>query len=465
VPDCEEFYKLRDLRTDEYVGEQPYGLVPVHVGVGAEVSGTPAGQLALLALANQLARVHRQITFDIGTPDARLTIAVPFARATLGDTLLSTVRRIDPCGGFGLNRSPAESAVSIGIGHDAPGQYDWYIGAECAMASLSKRPSPIADTAATLRGAALASCLGAAALFRSAIGLESTPRTLSAWNYLEGSDALPGPASVEPLDVGRVLIVGAGAVAAALIYWLRVFGCGGAWTVLDRDLVALHNTNRGMLFIPADAGWPDGTPRAKAEVLADFLLGARVDRVWYDESMFAEETYDVVLGLANERDVRHQIACRNNTVTLHATTGTNWLSQMHRHIIGVDDCIWCRAGEVSTPKFQCSTAEVGSGDEKKSDAALPFLSAASGLMLAVGLQRLQQGDLAIQDRNDWRWDFGSMYRMVSSSFRRCHPGCARIVSSAVRQWIHSEERWRHLDRPLPSNYADTAAAKQTRTRP
>ncbi len=129
-------------------------------------------------------------------------------------------------------------------------------------------------------------------------------------------------------------MVGAGAVAAALVYWLSAFGVGGDWTIIDRDVVALHNTNRGMIFTAADAGWPNGVPRRKAELLASFMPGSRWAEEWYHESKIAEEDHDVVLGLANEHDVRHWIASRNNTVTLHATTGVNWLSQLHRHIIG-----------------------------------------------------------------------------------------------------------------------------------
>src|SRR5579862_6326276 len=59
---------------------------------------------------------------------------------------------------------------------------------------------------------------------------------------------------------------------------------------------------------------------------------------------------------------------------------------------------------------QCSASEVLVPGESKSDAALPFLSAASGLMLATALQRLELSNFANQDRNGWRWDFDSKHR-------------------------------------------------------
>jgi hypothetical protein len=445
VADCAEFYSLRDLRTVEYVGTQPFNVRPVHVAIDDKTALTLAGQLALLALANQLARVHRRITFGLGTPSLPLAVKVPLASGTLGETLLSSVGRIDPCGEFRLGAPPNERVVSLGLGSEVGAGFDWYIGADRAIGELAKSPSGFSNAASTLRGAALASCLGAAAIFRTMIGLETRPRRVSAWNYVEGDDSDPGPETLEPLDVGRVLVVGAGAVAAALVYWLVPIGITGDWTILDPDELALHNTNRGLIFTPADAGWPDGIPRGKAELLAGFIPGSVSDPSWYHESNFVEDHYDVVLGLANDHDVRHFIASRSNTVTLHATTGADWLSQLHRHITGLDDCIWCRAGEIKAAAFQCSTSEVKVPGESKTDAALPFLSAASGLMLATALQRLQLGDLANQDRNDWRWDFDSTYRITSSSFRRCREGCSRIQPADIRRKMNENGRWRELD--------------------
>lgn len=450
MPDCSQFYAQRDLRTAEYVGGQPIDARSVHVAIDDKAAATPAGQLALLALANQLARVHRRITFALPSSSIPLYVGNPFSVGTLGETLLSTVTRIDPCGEFRIGSPPSGAIVSIGLGDKVGDGFDWYIGADRAIAMLSKTPVGYSAVPSTLLGAALASCLGAAAVFRAVLGLESVPRSISAWNYAEEADAVAGMELLELLDVGRVLMVGAGAVAAALVYWLYAFGVGGNWTIIDRDVLALHNTNRGMIFTAADAGWPNGIPRLKAELLASFMPGSRWAKEWYHESKIAGEDHDVVLGLANEHEVRHWIASRNNTVTLHATTGVNWLSQLHRHIIGLDDCIWCRAGEASTPVFQCSVGNVPVPDGGRTDAALPFLSAASGLMLATALLRLQREELAVLNRNDWRWDFGSAYKMASSSFRNCRAGCSRIVAAEVRQQINRNGRWRALDRKCSS---------------
>jgi hypothetical protein len=242
-------------------------------------------------------------------------------------------------------------------------------------------------------------------------------------------------------------MVGAGAVGSSLAYWLNLFGVAGRWTVVDRDIVKIHNLNRSMLFEAADAGWPESEPRAKADVVSKFLPSSHSVISWYDEyANSSNEDFDVILGLANERNVRHFLACRNFPIILHATTGRNWLSQLNRHIAGVDDCIYCRVGEIASPVFGCSTGQSGATNKSESDAALPFLSAASGLMLATLLQRLQAGEISTLQTNDWRWDFESAYRMCSEGKRACVDSCTRVSPIEIRQKLHPEGLWKHLER-------------------
>jgi hypothetical protein len=70
-------------------------------------------------------------------------------------------------------------------------------------------------------------------------------------------------------------------------------------------------------------------------------------------------------------------------------------AQLHRSLF-----LFCRAGEIEPFQFGCSTGMVAKSDGKTSDAALPFLSAASGLMLV--------------------WCVTS-----SRQKRRCHPECSK----------------------------------------
>jgi hypothetical protein len=333
---------------------------------------------------------------------------------------------------------------------------DWYLGAERSVAILDKRPVPVVPTAGSLRGAGLAACLGAAAAFKQDIGLPVTPRRVSAWNYLEGNEADPGPLEDVRISPGRVLMVGAGAVASAFTYWMWSWAAEGSWTVVDRDRVALHNTNRSLVFLPSDAGWTSSPASSKADVLCRYLPSARPIQSWYDEALEVHEAvFDVVLALANDRDVRSLLACRNATVMLHATTGENWLSQLHRHVAGHDDCIACRLGNVKAPVFMCSVGRLAPSEApdqaSDSDAALPFLSAASGLMLATSLERLQAGCLTETTLNNWRWDFLSTHRFASAGRSRCRENCRSWLEPASRRRVNVGTKWSTLDKEMPAH--------------
>ena len=446
--DCSQFYSERDQRSRQYTGTDLMG-VEKSIGVfaGHDVINTPSGQAMLLSLANLLTRAHRNITFVLPKAHQHLQINFPFNYLTVQDSLVNLCSSIDPCGNFRIvHEAPGGLEITIALGEHVTGSHTWYMGANRSVAYLSKSPCIFASNVpGTVRGAALASCLGANAIFRSSLRLGTAERLLSAWNYRENEDADFGPDDLKPINVGRVLMVGAGAVGSALAYWLHIMGFNGKWTIMDRDDVELHNTNRGLLFLPYHAGWPKGPALKKADIVAE-CLNARSIPLWYDQASETKETYDVILSLANERDVRTRIAHRNAPVVLHATTGENWLSQLHRHVAGHDDCIRCRTHDIRESAFECSTAPLPAVDNSESsDGALPFLSAASGLMLATALQRLDADTLLDERRNDWQWDFSSLYQMASGGIRRCQDGCSIWQPKHVRQKINEKTRWGKLD--------------------
>ena len=240
-------------------------------------------------------------------------------------------------------------------------------------------------------------------------------------------------------------MVGAGAVATSVVYWLMQWGSCGPWTVADADLVALHNTNRCVLFFPADAGWPNGPARYKSHCLAQYLSNIRAIDKWYDESAEAQtDIFDTVLVLANERDVRTLVSHRNDPIQFQATTSPLWRAQLHRHIVRVDDCPSCRMSEIRAPTLNCSEASIATEDNPdRPDAALPFLSVASGLMLVSALQHLQLGRFGTSELNCWGWDFKSTHLMAQSGIRRCDDACTiRLEPNALRE-IASATRWHH----------------------
>ena len=61
----DDFYRLRDKRTSEYLPGLTVEPRPVYVSVDWSASRSRSGQIAVLALVNQLARVHRVIAVDL----------------------------------------------------------------------------------------------------------------------------------------------------------------------------------------------------------------------------------------------------------------------------------------------------------------------------------------------------------------------------------------------------------------
>lgn len=447
--DCDAFYAERDRRTREYQPGWEAHSHHVAVVVGRRAARTAAGQLALLALANQLSRVHRQITFVL--PEGAIPVLVGHDRGArdLRKALLGLVVSIDPCGKFMATAEVPRADVSIGIGDVAEG-LDWYLGAERTIGILARSPAALSDAQSTAWGGAVASCLGASAVFRAVSGLPVGPVRLSGWTWNEGARAEAGPATIPPLAIGSVLQVGAGAVGTALDYWVEAFGHETAWTLVDGDVVHLHNTNRSLLFAPRHAGWPRGEAQNKAVVAALSLHDAEPFPGWWAEwtaAPGADRTYDVVLPLANGPGVRESIAQLQSPVLLHASTSSNWSAQLHRHVPGLDDCITCRMADVPTGRFGCATGTVpgeDEGDGRSRDAALPFLSALAGLMLACALARLQAGELHGPADNWWAVDLRSAHRMVSTGRHHCREGCETVLAPTARAQIPGG-RWSALD--------------------
>lgn len=441
----EHFYRERDRRTTEYLGDHTPWKTPTTIYAGNDACLTPAGQILLTTLANQLARVHRSVVFSLTSAGTPLLIRSVCGGSSLGEEILRTLRRIDPFGQFdivGKDTSPV--GVSIGAGHDCPVGLHWYIGYDRSIAELSHQGKSLgAGGPADFRGAGLAAVLGAAVATKTALNFESVPIRLSAWNLASGEMAEYGPDDSCQVDVGRVLMIGGGAVGAAVAYWLMHFGKTGPWTIIDADSVRLHNTNRSLLFFPDDAGWPGGSSRKKVKCLAEYLPSViPIDR-WYHQAPIFQRHYDTVLVLANEEDVRSLASRRNDPIQFQATTGYSWMSQLHRHIVGRDDCVQCRTGDIREPLLGCSEGGTATKTEPdRPDAALPFLSAASGLMLVSALAQLQRGQVGRCDTNTWRWDFRSTHRMTSKGQHECRDGCVMLQPHDVRKEVAKATRWR-----------------------
>lgn len=443
--DAERFYRERDRRTSDYLRNG----FPVHTSVSVHASHdaceSRSGQLILVTLVNQLARIHRQIHIALAAPYAPLLTPDVCGGSNLGDEISRLACRIDPFGKFDVDgEQGTPNKISIGIGGQCQPGLNWYLGCNRSVAAIARTPCVLgSNVSADLRGAGLAALLGAAAVTKCALGIDTAPTTLSAWNLKDGVDAAVGPESLPRVDVGQGLMIGAGAVASAAVYWLKQWGSKSTWAILDRDQIKLHNTNRCLLFFPDQAAQPNKRGVAKALCLAQHLPDAVGVCEWYHQTQEARQSFDMVLVLANEFNVRTLVSSRNDPIQLQATTGRSWLSQLHRHIVGRDGCVRCRMSDIRTPQFSCSEASTATAEQPtRPDAALPFLSAASGLMLVTAMQRLQLKEFGANETNVWNWDFRNSLRMDSSGRYACRNDCSTILAPNARKRIAARTRWK-----------------------
>jgi len=441
------FYAERDRRTRQYGGHDDALERPIHLIVSPDVTATRPGQIATLALVNLIARAHRRLVTEI--PDAPLQARSLVPASDLQTAATRTALAINPV----LDMTDgAGTPIRIGLGQQVPNGLELYLGWLGGRGTASITPFTADELdPESVFGAATAAVLGAAAVFRLA---HDQPIRTTRFNPIElAADHDAGARDHRtPIDVGDVLAVGAGAVTAALVYWLRELGIShGMWDFLDHDEAELHNTNRCMTMTAAQAGWPNGEPAiaaANKAVTVARAIGGRSHPVWYDQwSPHQQARHDLVLPLANERGVRRLIAQRGEPLLLHATTSPNWTAELHRHLPDRDDCIDCRLPDNTTPQMRCSTGPVDVTNSKSPDAALPFLSAAAGLMLAAALAALPNGPAMTGRMNHWQLDLTLSTPLLRHHQHQQLQACREQPSAALRRLISESEprRWDYLD--------------------
>jgi len=439
----EEFEREFNSRTLAYHPEYRADDRPVVVVLSDEADCEP-GHALLVSLVNQLARAHRRLVL-VGNLDVPLRCTDHFGFRTVSEATAGLARAINPFIEVQVvsDVPRADALISLGIGRAG---CDLDLGADGWLAFLGAQVR-LDNRRTSLLGASLAACLGASVAFHRVLGSTELPDgTFSLWVY--GRPGVEqGPDFEGPVDVGRVLQVGAGAVGAGLGYFLKFVGFGGRWLICDGDSVEVSNLNRQLFFLASDAGYPTGQPRKKAEVLADRLgPPAKASAVWYgDDDSVVTDKFDLVLPVANEYAARPALQQRAQTVLLHGTTSSNWEAQLHRHVAGHDGCISCRLPEVPRAQFGCAEGTVGK--ETRQDASLPFLAATSSVLLLAEIIRLQEGVLMHSEKNYRALIMRTAVPALQELRYPCADGC--------KSWMPAERR---LERTTGSRFADLDGA-------
>ena len=249
------------------------------------------------------------------------------------------------------------------------------------------------------------------------------------------------------LNVGKVLMVGAGSVGSAAAYCARLARLCGTLSILDEDIVKIENFNRSPIFGRQTLGLN------KAGAVASFLAGSGLVATPFSEwwNTFLERRgrrsmdFDVWLPLANEFGVRGAMQHNVPPLMIHASTTANWGVNHGRHIPGRDDCLLDRFREPSAEgNLTCATAKVPGTGEDTVDAALPFASLFAGTLIIYDLIRAQLPDYP-QVPNFALFDFYGVLDTIQSWNRHPRAECSCRPANAVLQHkFNGETRYRRL---------------------
>lgn len=450
----EEFYAQRDSRTTQYTGSSDYRDLRVAVSIDAAEANTVSGQITFLTIANLLARWCRNARFIAPSIELHPRVrSLLDGNPGLDEGAAVIAAGADPFGDFGVGVTGWREDFQIHVGVRPSGERWRVLGRGwLALAGDAVQQRAEKDGDAVF-GAVLAACVGTAQAFRIATGHRRlNDIQLSLWNLRGAASALDGP-SFSAGDLGRVHLVGCGAVGSAIAYLLPLarLSASGGLALVDGDDVDVSNLNRSPLFRYKDVAKP------KVSVVSSYLrrngLGVHEHEKWYDEAVASGDLWairpDVVIPAANDRGVRHTIQGQVPPLQVYGTTGRNWDAFLGRHIPLQEDCLACRFPLPQPPgelPFRCSEAPITSPAVLESDsidAALPFLSTTAAVLATAELAKATFADFPVNP-NFAYLDFRSDLTDFVPAQRKARASCRCAQQQRVWAALNGRSRFATL---------------------
>jgi hypothetical protein len=461
-PDAKSFYEERDQRTElEVAGLHRYVYTPIEIHIDPACASDISVQRMALLSANLTARWARKIRISV--PDVPLCSPLDrFGDKTLRGRIEREINEADPFGAFeiGCLGAANEEAVRLRIGMveatRPAGREDYWIDVK-GWSVLGRRGSvvpPVRSRNASAATAFLAGAIGAADVFKRAIGHRRDhwigDVNWPTWDHCFGAEASgehDGPVLPAIFDFGNVLLAGVGAVGSSFLYILGGMEFRSRMTLLDQDCVDVSNLNRSPLFSVRDAV----NCHRKTDVGAAWLkrCGCEVQTLygpWHEHTgRLSREALDVWISLTNEGGVWAELPFHLPPVTFHGTTTSGWGAAVGRHIPRVEDCTACRLPRPQAEfRGPCAEGNIAlSENHAPVRASLPFLSAVSAALLVTELQKLEFDGAQLSPNAvfvDFRHGLPTVIARAFGANNTC-PGC-RIVT--LPRWMNHGGRGRYV---------------------
>lgn len=391
----EDFYSQRDDRTNRCIEVDGYQKVKCLVVADAATASSYSGQVMILTSINILSRWCRNI--DIMVPDnflhSRLLLP-PYN--TLHGRIKAEIEDADPFGSFNVianTKGKYDCILQIGNSGSNDIKFDVLIDGDGWLAIVGQKALMFDLDYRSLNpvGPAMAACIGVAQIFKSAIGYPKETLIknlfLSAFDYADRKDISSNidPSLLNAVDIGKGQLIGVGSVGSAFLYFLRMLPVKGNVTLIDHDIVKTINLNRSPIFGISNIG------KSKVTVGCQYLYGSGITAIPFCGSYSdyikthgrKRNEIDLLFPLANEDNVRWAIENNFPPLMIYGTTTKDWGINLGRHIPYVEDCLVCRYPESKKDiGYVCSEGNLsGVNEETSVDAALPFLSPLSSVLM------------------------------------------------------------------------------------
>lgn len=452
-PSAEAFYRERDNRTLlEVTNLADYAQREIEIRIDPSSAGQPTVQAMALLAANLTARWARNVRLIV----PEVALCPQFRRGRyhlLPERIKDEMQMADPFGNFWVeetahNDRRPKLRLLIGAfqqAHDLQPE-DFVINA-AGWSALGRRgrgfDSEIA-LPATTAAAGLAASLGAADLFKRAIGHPGAhwlPEfSWSTWSHRLETDLFiesEAPSPPPCLNLGETLLAGVGAVGSAFLYLADLMPLRGSLTLLDRDKVETSNLNRSPMFMFEDAlAASDKTAVAHSYLAHQGINTRTVTGAWREHSArMAEHPFDVWVSLTNEDAAWAEVPFLLPPVVLQATTTSGWGMGAGRHIPRREDCTLCRLPRPAAQfRGPCAEGNIAVEESKPPvQAALPFLSAGAASLLLAEYLKLEGNSLATQP-NEVGADLRYGLLAVIASKRAALSHCRGCAVSQSRMW-------------------------------
>ncbi len=409
----DKWYASRDDRTRRVDGANGFEDFAVGVVMGSRIQSVHSIQVMALVTISILARWCRKVRVDIpSTVPSRLPIHLG---RNFTDIISREMLNANPYGEFTFGEVKCDDYDQILIIGETEKVFEkecvwidaagWVAGVGYGNRRVSlqshQNDNPI--------GSVFASCLGNAELFRQAVGLP-VPNPYSTWyslydfsRSLENPSMLNNPKYTSEFDFGRIHQIGCGAVGSSLDFLLALTSWKANIDLIDYDIVDLTTCNRSPTFGAYEAL----AERRKIDVCADVLSPTKITPSIFEgdysqfimKGRFLDAPPDLILCLANERNVWSNVQHNYPPMVFHATTTPNWGVNFGRHIPKKEWCILCRFSKEIEHEFIPTCSEVVMRSEDKQDkpinGVLPFLSTTTATLVLAEMAKIPLNDYPI----------------------------------------------------------------------